>query len=108
MSSSSIPGSATYQESVFSVSDTESDSSQPLSVVDSSIHLFNSCYVPAGMRSIRLGRGAKENNTAEKMVVLCKNDSDSVTGRENLQCPWDFSCFMLKATFEISSQSNNT
>jgi len=37
------------------------------------------------MRSIRLGRGAKENNAAEKMVVSFKNYSDNVGGRENLQ-----------------------
>lgn len=57
--------------------------------VDSSIHLlgmylFSSCYMSAGMRSIRLGTGATENNAAEKMVVSFKNDSDSVAGRENL------------------------
>lgn len=42
-----------------------------------------------GLRSIRVGRGTKENNTAEKMVMSFKNDSYNVTrikeGKDNLQ-----------------------
>lgn len=46
-----------------------------------------------GLNSTRPGRGAKENNTAEKMVISLKNDSYHVTGIEggdNLQLSVEF------------------
>ena len=57
---------------------------------------------------IRPKRGAEESNTAEKMVIPFKNGSYSVTGLEKETvciCMWNFSCFLLKETFEISSLS---
>lgn len=44
------------------------------------------------------------------MVTSFKNSSYNVTGikgKDNLGLTWNFSCFMLKATCEISSLGNN-
>lgn len=71
------------------------------------LYLFKSYHMPVGMRSVRLGRGAEENNIAENMVISFENDT-MLRKAITYSCAWNFCCFMLKAVLEISSLSNDT